>query len=653
MHYHLPSALRVYLGQVSVAVLLLPLVGALLALPGALPALALRRRIDAPGAAVLPLSLWLSVGVVGVLSGMAHVLHWSLTIVAVTYLGAAAIAAVALVGRRDWQGLRLERQALMLAAGVGLLSLLEGAWLSGDAPYHLAAVRSLLAFNRPVVTDPYYGIANAPIDAVSGSWHTMLALASRFAHLDILTLWAPVTTLAAVALALSFWTLAREISRSETAASLATIGMLLAMFAADFRAMAYPGYASRGLLFLALYAMVRAIAAPGWASATAVAVLAAAALSVHMATAEAFAIGTALLIVATLAGVVLGRLREDGSGEALLMLSGAVAAGSAAVAPQVLGRIAPIRNLDLAPAGFELWRRYAEPLPGVLFRRPEWFWTHDFGSLGALVAVTLGVVTLGVFAFMLGEAFASRSRAAWAIVGVALLPIALETPLLSLAVAARSEYMLVRLADVVDSVAFVSLAWAVSRMRREEPSSRTPAHPFAFGVAGLALAFAAAMPATVGVFVETRAFGRTVGNPTIAQMWQGDKRAYWGGGTLEQLASIVGTTYPRIGTDFPTGYHMLAFAPFSLAAGHPIHSPYFIETTDGDRRRRAMADLVAPGTPQSERLRLIREYGIDLLAVSNATPRYGEVIASLEAQRDTFDEVLTSRHLWVFRPKVR
>jgi hypothetical protein len=202
--------------------------------------------------------------------------------------------------------------------------------------------------------------------------------------------------------------------------------------------------------------------------------------------------------------------------------------------------------------------------------------------------------------------------------------------------------MLVRLLDIAEGLAFVGLAWAIARGR----VCRLPVR--AIALAAIALALACALPSIASAYV-TPVLGTPAVNPTIFAMRRQDYRNEWGAAALATLRSAVGDAYPRVGADASTGYHMLAYVPVAIAASPQVHTPSFIESVDGPRRRADMETLLDPDTPLASRIEIIRRYGLDYVAVSRGTARYREAAASLERESSVFQAVVASNHLWVFR----
>jgi hypothetical protein len=293
--------------------------------------------------------------------------------------------------------------------------------------------------------------------------------------------------------------------------------------------------------------------------------------------------------------------------------------------------------MDLAPVGFELWRRYQRVFPGLYLPRPLWFRAHvNQFALGALPTVALGVVSFIVLGLMVREAIRSRSSLAWGSAGLVGLPILLAAPPLSLLIIGRSEYMLVRLLDVLGALVFVGVAWALARTDVWQWLSARR-----LAIAYVAVALLCALPSLPGVYRG------------VAQMWAGDRRLYWGAEQLAQLKTALGPRYPRVASDVGSGYAMLAFAQISLVAGHPVHSPYYVELTDGAKRRQDMASLLDTATPSQTRLALMQRWDADFVLISPATPDYKKVLQSFQADPTAFSEVLTTKRLWLFAPAHR
>lgn len=624
---------RFFVLPVLSATALFPVAAVLVLLPGMLPALALRRKLEASSVTVVPMAAGISIAALGLIAQIAYFAHASLTL-ALAAFGLVSLVAAALLWRRhDWRELRWQRQPWLIAAVACVFSLLEGAWTSGDSAYHLAAARSLLVFDRPLVTDPYYGMTSAPIDAISGSWHTMMAFASRVTTLDVLTLWPALTAIGTAVLVLGFWSLAEEAAGSAKAASAVTIGLLLIYYTADFRWMGYPGYMSRGLLFIAIWAMLRALARPSAAAAIAVALLGSGASAVHLGTAEMYACVALAALVAGGVAAVQGWRAGGTARKAWGVLAIGVVGAAASVAPITVARISTISAMDIAPVGFELWRGYQKVLPGVYLHRPLYIKEHiGLFAIGTVPTVLLGVASSVVLGLMIREAFRLRDAGAWGRAAVVAVPIVLALPPLSLLVISRSEYMLVRLLDVLDCLLLVGVAWALAR-------NRLWRHVSARRIAILYLAVALLCSVAGLVGLPSR----------VHERWMGERRlTYWKPGALDRLGRIVGPGCPRIASDVNTGYSLLAFEPVSLVAGHPVHSPYYVELTDGEKRRQDMARLLEPSASEQDRVALMRRWDARFVLISPATPKYKLVLASLRAQSASFPEVMSSERLWLF-----
>ena len=208
------------------------LVTALALLPGLPLALGLGRRADWDLPTVLTASFALQLGVLGMVALAAHYLGLSLTFAAVAGLG--ALLAAGFVALGAMRGARLPEEAGGPALAIGALCLglgvFERTWFShmADAFYHLAAVRSLLATGRPLVTDPLFGTPQHALDATAGVWHTVLAVWSGATRLDVATwLWPGATAFGAAFTLVAFWGLARVVSDSRRAATLAALAWLL------------------------------------------------------------------------------------------------------------------------------------------------------------------------------------------------------------------------------------------------------------------------------------------------------------------------------------------------------------------------------------------------------------------------------------------
>ena len=139
----------------------------------------------------------------------------------------------------------------------------------------------------------------------------MLAVWSSATGLDVATwLWPGAAAVGAALTLLAFWSLARVVTDSPRAATLASIAWLLLGISADVRWSAYPNRLSLALAFVTLAALVRLVQRPSWPDARLAVVAGFATVGTHLAAAEMVAAAGVLLLALLLAATVVRGVRE-------------------------------------------------------------------------------------------------------------------------------------------------------------------------------------------------------------------------------------------------------------------------------------------------------------------------------------------------------
>jgi hypothetical protein len=634
------------------AVLMLVPTAALAFGPGLLPAYLVARRLRLCVPEMLAVAFAVSFALVGISAYAAWMLHLSLS----AAIGIYALTAVAAVARGwrhrlDGDGLRRSLACELLAAGVGLLALVEGVWMGfhSDTFYHLAAVRSLLAHDAPLVTDPFYGTAIRSLDPVSGIWHTALAMWSKVSGLDVVAFWAPLAAIAAALFAVGFFRLVREITEDETAAWRATLVLAVIFVFADFRKFAFPNLGSLCLIFLAMAFFVRLARKPESAAFLVATSAMFAATLIHLATAEILYVFVAALVAFSLFGVWWAR-REGAKApdyvpaKASWRGPGAVALAAGVVvlatAPSIIERSRVALGGSLfAPGSFDIGGSYVTLARSVLFARiafpgaPRVLLTY--GAIG------LGLLSLGMLAVVLIQALKSREARDWGGVAAGSLSfLLLQFPPFTAVAVARFPYMLYRLGALTTYVRPLLAGWLICGKcfwRRAR----------VLGATVMTLSVLLALPATLEGWVGLRASGQ-VSRPSIAESWAGDIRFLWGEKTIGDFRHLVGRAYPRVASDIVTGYYLAGLAPVSTVAVSDTHSPWALERTEGAARRADMRELLDPRTTQQRRSAILGSYQARYLAVSSDTPQRELVLASLDAEPRLVTRVISSGDLVVF-----
>jgi len=66
-----------------------------------------------------------------------------------------------------------------------------------------------------------------------------------------------------------------------------------------------------------------------------------------------------------------------------------------------------------------------------------------------------------------------------------------------------------------------------------------------------------------------------------------------------------------------SGYHLMGLADISVVAAMPTHAPVFMPMSEADARRDAVDRFFSQGTDEATRLRLVDEYDVDYVFVSD------------------------------------
>jgi hypothetical protein len=612
--------------------------GAFLLLPGLGLAWGLGRRAgwDLPSVAAAAFAFGLAV--VGVVALAAHYAGGSLTIVLV----ACAVAFVALTAA----GVRLGRHreplsragavpAFALAAVAALAAVLERPWFAqtADTFYHLAAVRSLLATGRPMVTDPLYGTPLNVLDPTSGVWHTSLALVAKTTGLDVAWLWPGATAVGAAMTVLAFWVLARAVSRSVGAATVAAAAYLVLSLYLDMRWFGYPNQMSLALVFLALAGVASLMDRPRWPDAALVVAAAFAAISLHLAAAT-LVVGLSLFLGLLLAVAVLVAGARTGEWRwrplAALAATGVVlAAVSAAVLLPKSAVVAAAPVVDYTGVG----------VVGRTVALGPWL-----VAAPSLAGRVDGVLQLGALLALLAAvpAFGRDDRRALAAFGIAAFPAALLLdPPLTTMLLRSSPYLTSRIAILLPFTIFVAVAWALGRARERGWHAR-----LAVAVALLTLAVAAYLAIQPLQLDFTTSGTRYAHAMSFSRV--NDVRGTWGTEALARMSAEFGSRYPVVAADEETSYYLAGLLPVAVVAVPAQHAPFAPEAVDGPSRRVDMLTVTDPGTPEALRRDVLRRrHAAYVLIPAEKTA----TLAALRAEPALLTPVFETPTLVLFRTR--
>ncbi|HEY3317825.1 MAG TPA: DUF6541 family protein [Coriobacteriia bacterium] len=609
-------------------------VAALAFLPGLPLAAGLARRAGWRLSATLCAAFALQVGVVGVVALAAHYLGLPLAFVL-----AVSVAALAILGAAAMWPLRPWRPApgshALILGGAGLaLGVFERTWFArmADAFYHLAAVRSLLATGRPMVTDPMFRTSSTVLDPTAGVWHTVLAVWSKATGLDVAAwLWPGATAVGAALLLMAFWELARTLSGSDGAATAGTLAWLVVGLAADMRWAEYPNRLSLALAFVALTALASLADTPRWPEAALAVAAGFGTAAMHMAAAEMLAAAGGVLVVMLAARASYAAARGlTTRWRPAAAVAGAGAAAGLLALPLLLPKTELVRTSSLV--GFK-----AGELAAGVVRLPGG-WLID--SPGHLMKVAPPLFLLGaaiaawatVRAFRRGEPRDAVTAALTSLPLVLLADPLVTTPLLN-----ASYYLTERIAILLPFTVFLGVAWAGAL-----PGSRADR-------AAIAAVVAAALAAGVAFYAISRPPSWSPSHrDSIFSSRTDDVRLQWGADTVARLAAEFGDRYPIVASDTQTSYYLSGVLPVAVVGVTSKHTAFAIEAADGQRRRDDMDELMAASTTDARRREILTRRRADYVVVRK-TPGMRLTLASMLKERGLLHEVVDTPAMIVFR----
>jgi hypothetical protein len=610
-------------------------VAALALLPGLPLAVGLGRRSDWDLPMVLVSSFALQVGIVGVLALGAHYLGLSLTallvasVVVLLGLGVAALWPLT-----PWRP-SVEAPALALGAVCLALGVFERTWFArmADAFYHLAAVRSLLVTNSPMVTDPMFRTGIRVLDPTAGVWHSVLALWSKSTGLDIATwLWPGATAVCAAIGLLAFWELSFAIGRRRWSATLASVAWLALGLSADLRWAAYPNRLSLALAFVTLTAVASLASKPRWPEAALAVAAGFGTIAMHLAAAEVVAAAGVLLLALLLARTVANGVRDKTwEWDPLLALAATGAALAALAAPLVLPKAAIVSGSPLIDFQAQDLALGIRRLPGGLL----------IDTPGHLMKVGPALFLLGAVVALLALERAFRRGEPHDLMAAALtgLPVVLfADPPLTTLLLRKSYYLTERVAILLPFTLFIGLAWVLA------VPIASHGRRIVAGVTAGALLVAAV------VYYAAGTASWAPSNPdSIFSSRRDDIRTTWGLQTLGRLRDEFGARYPIVAGDTETSYYLAGVLPVAVAGVTSKHTAFAIEEIDGAQRRRDMVTLLATGTPEATQREILARRGADYVIVPKYRPDLAAALAQLRRETDLVQLQADTPALALFR----
>jgi len=622
-------------------------------LPGAPLAFGVARRARWSLPAALVLSFASALTFAGIAGVSGRVFGFGLT--AATYVAAALAVGAGVFGiwwgakeghgddsasearhrRTGWVGMLLG----LVAAGIGAW---QRPWFAftTDTFYHLAAVRSLLATDRPMVTDPLHGTAEQSLDATSGIFHTWLAMLDRVVPMRLEVLFVGVTAFGAAVVVWAMWALARRLSGSAAAATLAAVGFAGLSMYSDFRMFGFPNRISVGLVLIALLALVDLAEDTYRPAAVALGLAGFAALGAHLASA-AFVGVVALSLLGWWAVWAFVFRGENGAFSPFARLAVPLGVLALVALPLVVTKLGAVTGSDIVGGAIPL-KAQREALwfitDTVLVVRPGTF----VGGGAVAFFATAGVAVLAAW-----SAFRARERSGLPVAAVTSLPlVVLFNPLVASAGVAVAYYAFARVALLMNFIPWVALAWALAGVAREAGGKRIALGALAAAILVSEIVVQYPLARVTWVRIEDQMrFGESY---TVYESRDADIRNGWGG-ALWDVRAEVGDAYPLIAADPETGYYLAGLAPVAVVAAPRSHSPLAIELASGPERRSDMATLTEPSTSAEARRAILEKWDADYVALSPGIENDALAYESMLTQEELLEPVVESRRLVLFR----
>ena len=533
-------------------------------------------------------------------------------------IGAAVLTSLAIAGvvgaRIVWRhhAAPLERPGsfelgagILAAVAIGCV-VVSGPWMvaTADTFYHMAAARDLLVENRALPQIVFFGATVPYPDLTGGSLQLVLGWLSLLS--GMVPAWAALAFFGAPLTTVCLAVFAREITRSTSAALIATALYLVVGLELDMRAAGYPRSIADGLAWLSLTFLVRFARSDtrSWRELVPACLLAFTAASVHSGTPPLIvAMVSATFVVATLVALRARRLRS--------LVPFAIACS---VLMLVLLPLLAVRILAaLPPPGPEASLATQAPPLKVLVRHgysfiDPWFW---FGA--PVTVATLGTLCLLGRARRLlldGDVGAAML---WA--GLLLVPVISATPVL--ANWPTGNYFFYRFAELLVPLLSIPLGWELSRIGDLGAVIRTRsvAPAAAMRLAGaLVLAcltiYAVAVQLPVGVF----AIYLGKGNASLSYSLSHNATVLRAGPlkALETAAPGILLADPE------TGYELAGLTGRGIIAVPFGHYSYQYEAEGGALRRGDVAEALSPAADPSALLSVLFRYHVALVLVDRA-----------------------------------
>lgn len=492
----------------------------------------------------------------------------------------------------------------------------EGLWTRmSDLFYHVAGVQALLVANRPIVTDPMFGI-KASVDPTSGTMHTFMALAAKLGGVGAFRAFAWLEGIIVAAYFLAFFAFARRMLGSAAQACLALVLVAGIVWSLDLRVMVYPKWFDPAIYWICLLFLLVFIKTGEARALIFAAFFAATVVLVHLGTSELLVL---TVVAASAWGVILFRTLEDRRTEGLRWLLG-TGACLAAMAPILYKRSVSVlggaRTSVFNPVpGDPMSKLPVTRLPGGLavVRGGEWFQGGDW----MLVFLVLGVLLAAAHVARRG----GRPEIVLLMGMASIMPAAMLNLVATKYLVARYWFHLRRMASLLRFVPTLMLPYVYVVLREELNELKTDSRRRLTA----AMVGAAALVNVAGLIGFGSAFARELpdrfeaGNVrSLAYSRQGNVVAGTAG--LRRYLSRHVASGDVVAAPHDVSYYLVALLPVRVIAVPRSHMPLAAEVRGGKARRADQKAIFDPGVPADATSRLLTKHGTRYLVAPVGTP---------------------------------
>lgn len=511
--------------------------------------------------------------------------------------------------RKESSRIRWGLSGLGVAFAAWIAALIEQPWWFGtpDTYYHIAASRSLLATGRPIVTDPFFGTDSALPDSTAGMWNTVQAVVGLVARSDLATVYPALTAFSAFAVMLAFWVMAREASKSDLAATIASAGYFVFAWYTDFRGFGYPNKVSLAFAFITVALVIRYADKLERKYIFAAGVSGAATLAVHLASGQltlllCAGIMVCLAVTALFHGDAKERRYTQLSSIAVLVALGLMIA---LVAPTLVPRVAALRGSSVIGDESFIWagEQILKYPWGIRIVTPGGF---DFGGPWLFwLTFAIGVLAIA-HVVRTGD---RRTASVLPLIGLA--HVLTVFPLVSSPLLHFSSYMAARMVELLRFSPYVAVAWALGELPAGK--SRLTVRALAAGL--LVAAAVTQWPFLHSTYVQDAGEQRRGHIYSFSESKARDMRKEYGFSEIFEMRRIVGDDYPLVAADPDTAYYLMGLMQVAVVPSLPSHTPVFMDRAEVQQRYDDMRKFFMTEATREQRIDTLERYRPDYVFV--------------------------------------